>query len=98
MSQAYVMTVYSSQGLIIDGDVFVYYTCGMDRANTYVASSRHKDSCYLFINNREINELNSNKPAIESLAHLMSADKKKQLAVEYLELAKEKLKQFELED
>ncbi len=54
MTQAYVMTVYSSQGLTIDGDVFVYYNTGMDRSNTYVASSRHKDNCHWFVDKKEI--------------------------------------------
>ncbi|MUH72798.1 AAA family ATPase [Psychrosphaera haliotis] len=62
--QAYAMTVYSSQGLTIDGDSFVYYTSGMDRSNTYVACSRHKDNSHLFINKTEINELISDRNKI----------------------------------
>jgi conjugative relaxase-like TrwC/TraI family protein len=87
MTQAYAMTVYSSQGLTIDGDVFVYYTTGMDRANTYVASSRHKDNCHLFVNKLEITE-NKELNDVEInflLANKMSFEKGSKLGVEYLE-------------
>lgn len=53
---AYALTVYSSQGTTIDGNTFVYYTKGMDRANTYVAASRHKDESHIFCNRHEIEE------------------------------------------
>ncbi|QYJ89671.1 MobF family relaxase [Shewanella halotolerans] len=54
IAQAYAMTVYSSQGLTIDGDTFIYYTSGMDRANSYVAGSRHKDNSHWFFNSKEL--------------------------------------------
>lgn len=53
---AYALTVYSAQGTTIDGNTFTYYTAGMDRANTYVAASRHKDESHIFCNRREIDE------------------------------------------
>tara|TARA_R110001592_G_scaffold215877_1_gene469300 strand:- start:6634 stop:9150 length:2517 start_codon:yes stop_codon:yes gene_type:complete len=95
MTQAYAMTVYSSQGLTIDGDTFVYYTSGMDRANTYVACSRQKDNCHLFINHKEIQEV-KNVPPIDFLAKSMSVNNKKSLAIEYVERSKEKVKQYEI--
>lgn len=81
MTQAYAMTVYSSQGLTIDGDVFVYYTSGMDRANTYVACSRQKDNSHLFINNKEIDD---NQSRISYLKERMSSDDYPILAIEYV--------------
>ncbi len=53
---AYALTVYSSQGTTIDGNTFVYYTKGMDRANTYIAASRHKGESHIFCNRHEIEE------------------------------------------
>jgi len=97
MTQAYAMTVYSSQGLTVDGDVFVYYTAGMDRANTYVACSRHKDNCHLFINENEILDDSSDHTRINELAQLMSSDNKKALAVEYMLNTHERINKFELE-
>jgi ATP-dependent exoDNAse (exonuclease V) alpha subunit len=96
MTQAYAMTVYSSQGLTVNGDVFVYYTSGMDRANTYVACSRHKDNSQLFINSKEMEE-NNNISSMDFFAKLMSVDNKKSLAIDYVEKANEKIKQYEIE-
>ncbi|MFT6989633.1 MAG: conjugative relaxase-like TrwC/TraI family protein [Paraglaciecola sp.] len=91
--QAYATTVYASQGSTIDGDVFVYYTSGMDRSATYVAGSRHKDNCHWFVNNEELDALSGTKdkgiPAtaqtrITALARCMSTKREKGLAIEYL--------------
>jgi len=79
----YALTVYASQGTTIDGDVFVYWTNGMDRANSYVAGSRHKDNCHWFFNNQEIRLL-SDHYEMHSLAKAMSTDKKKKMAIEYI--------------
>jgi ATP-dependent exoDNAse (exonuclease V) alpha subunit len=95
MTQAYAMTVYSSQGLTIDGDVFVYYTSGMDRANTYVACSRQKDNSHLFINHKEIEEVN-NIPPIDYLSKLMSLDNKNLLAIEHLDHSKKNFRTLEI--
>ncbi|WP_054202958.1 MobF family relaxase [Pseudoalteromonas undina] len=65
ITQAYAVTVYSSQGLTIDGDSFVYYTTGMDKANTYVACSRQKDKSNLFFNSIEFST-NENEPMSEN--------------------------------
>lgn len=90
IAQAYASTVYSSQGLTVDGDTFVYYTCAMDRANTYVACSRHKDNSHLFVNAQEVNEFISNldrekygdKAFMQTLASKMSLNGKVVLATE----------------
>lgn len=54
---AYATTVYSSQGMTINGDVFVYGTSNMDRSSAYVAGSRHKDNCHWYFNAQEIDSL-----------------------------------------
>lgn len=90
--QAYAQTVYSSQGLTVDGNVFVYYTQGMDRAHTYVACSRHKDAAHIFANAQEfeseipVNFENAPKDIglREALAKNMSRDLRPKLASEYL--------------
>jgi ATP-dependent exoDNAse (exonuclease V) alpha subunit len=92
LTQAYAQTVYSSQGLTIDGDVFVYYTQFMDRAHSYVACSRHKDKAHIFANAQDLEE---NIPdnfkhaprevaLREALAKNMSRNNRPKLAVEHL--------------
>lgn len=89
----YALTVYASQGTTIDGDVFVYWTNGMDRANSYVAGSRHKDNCHWFFNNQELdlmatldNKLNLNESErIKAIAEVMSHDRRKYMATEYID-------------
>lgn len=93
LTQAYAQTVYSSQGLTIDGDVFVYYTQYMDRAHSYVACSRHKDKAHIFANAEELSELIPSDfehapieiGLREALAAQMSRDNRPKLAIEYLE-------------
>ncbi len=81
------------RGTTIDGNVYVYWTSGMDRANSYVAGSRHKDSCHWFFNNKEIDmlklnnaeQLNSEISRTDSISQIMSSDRKKLMALEYVE-------------
>lgn len=90
MVHGYAMTIYSSQGLTVDGDSFVYYSTGMDRANSYVACSRHKDKCHLFVNKKEVVELTqatnnielSNQNALAFMSKLMGNEKLNTLAHE----------------
>ena len=92
LTQAYAQTVYSSQGLTIDGDVFVYYTQNMDRAHSYVACSRHKDKAHIFVNSQDIEDSTPdfyrNAPEqvglLEALAQKMSRDYRPRLAIEHL--------------
>ncbi|MBA6397675.1 MobF family relaxase [Colwellia sp. BRX10-4] len=92
LTQAYAQTVYSSQGLTIDGDVFVYYTQFMDRAHSYVACSRHKDKAHIFANAQDLEEYipDNFKHAPrevglrEALAKNMSRNNRPKLAVEHL--------------
>jgi ATP-dependent exoDNAse (exonuclease V) alpha subunit len=88
IAQAYAMTVYSSQGLTVDGDTFIYYTSGMDRANTYVACSRHKDNSHLFVNKKEMNKLitaqdklmHTDRALMKALSQKMRSNEKDGLA------------------
>ncbi|MBU2877443.1 MobF family relaxase [Aliiglaciecola lipolytica] len=110
LTQAYAQTVYSSQGLTIDGDVFVYYTENMDRAHSYVACSRHKDKAHIFANAEELRDLIpsdfEHAPVAvglrEALAAQISRNNRPKLAIEYLtndqisSLNLEKQKQYEL--
>ncbi|MBB1435721.1 relaxase domain-containing protein [Pseudoalteromonas sp. SG43-6] len=92
ITQAYAQTVYSSQGLTIDGDVFVYYTQFMDRAHSYVACSRHKDQAHIFVNAQELEEdipdnfqhAPRERGLREALAKNMSRNNRPKLAVEHL--------------
>lgn len=102
MAQAYAMTVYSSQGLTVDGDVFVLHNTGMDRATSYVAGSRHKDNCHWFFNQTSIEQACNNgesltRPeALKAVAELMSQDRYKCMAIEYFD-AQEEIRQREHE-
>ena len=99
LTQAYAQTVYSAQGLTIDGDVFVYYTSFMDRAHTYVACSRHKDKAHIFVSKEDLAEHlpDSNKEPTEfelreALTKQMSRDDRQKLAIEYL--SQEQINEF----
>ncbi len=97
IAQAYAMTVYSSQGLTIDGDTFIYYTSGMDRANSYVAGSRHKDNSHWFFNDKEtlflkehtgdLENHNEQKMKLRIISNLMSTERNKEMALEHLSSA-----------
>ena len=93
LTSAYAQTIYSSQGLTVNGDVFIYHTPGMDRANTYVACSRHKNKAHLFASTCELedyiplNYVHAPKDVgiRAALAEQMSWDERPKLAIEYLE-------------
>ncbi|MFS1488911.1 MobF family relaxase [Vibrio splendidus] len=89
LAHAYAVTIYSSQGITVDGDSFVLYNSGMDRSYAYVAGSRHKDNCRWFINKSNIEEsFNDGNPltnpqVLGYAAQAMSRDNYKCLAIEY---------------
>lgn len=93
LTPAYAQTVYSSQGQTVNGESFVYYTTGMDRANTYVALSRHKKKATIFVNEQDIDTKSSIKSSyvknehtskINNLAAHMSRERCSRLATSYL--------------
>ncbi|RCW20506.1 conjugative relaxase-like TrwC/TraI family protein [Vibrio parahaemolyticus] len=91
IAQAYAQTVYSAQGMTVDGDVFIYHTQNMDRSHTYVACSRHKNAAHIFVNEQELEaDISSdfvnaprNIALQETLAKRMSKDLRPKLASEY---------------
>jgi hypothetical protein len=75
----------------VDGDTFVLYTTGMDRASSYVAGSRHKDNVHWFANNEELEVSSVSKDNVKNedqrikvMARYMSSERKNSLAIEYL--------------
>lgn len=91
--QAYASTVYSAQGATVDGDTFILYNTGMDRAATYVAGSRHKDNCHWFVNSGELDMQSGLKDLgvksdletqLTTLQRCMSTNRHKKMALEYL--------------
>lgn len=90
LTQAYAFTVYASQGITVDGDVFVLHNPAMDRAMSYVAGSRHKDQCHWFFNHSSIahssnrGEALTQDEALTAVSTLMSEDRYQSLAIEHL--------------
>ncbi|WP_070968169.1 hypothetical protein [Vibrio sonorensis] len=78
----------------------------MDRANSYVAGSRHKDNCHWFFNSREIDLVSqhaekttiTDEIRVQSIAQVMSSERRKSMALEYLNsnLNREALSQVEM--
>jgi conjugative relaxase-like TrwC/TraI family protein len=103
LAQAYALTTYASQGITVDGSVFVLHNVGMDRATAYVSGSRHKDNCHWFFNQSSIEQACNNgetltqSEALEAVSKLMSEDSYKSLAIEHLEAKHAQERQLEQE-
>ncbi|MFA0630696.1 AAA family ATPase, partial [Vibrio sp. 10N.222.49.A3] len=87
---AYAMTVYSSQGITVNGSTFILYNSYMGREATYVAGSRHKDNSYFFFNSKDVDYLSTGKKIstnsrLEEYAKMMNFRSKHKLAIEYLD-------------
>jgi ATP-dependent exoDNAse (exonuclease V) alpha subunit len=88
---AYAQTIYSAQGQTVDGDVFVLHDPMLDRANAYVALSRHKDDCHLYVALDTVIENDAEVPpdktiediAIDKIASQYSKEKRSKLSIEY---------------
>lgn len=87
---SYAQTIYSSQGLTVDGNVFVLNSPFIDRKNAYVAMSRHKDECHLYAGMAEIEGASQIAQAdtfatdyVSNLAKQYSKDKSASLAISY---------------
>jgi hypothetical protein len=86
LSSAYAMTIYSSQGVTVRGDVFLEQSASMDRAATYVGASRAKGDTHFYVDRDELQTVaRSNDPVImrEALVKTMSRDRFKSLAIEH---------------
>ncbi|MBU3004280.1 MobF family relaxase [Paraglaciecola arctica] len=98
LAPAYAQTIYSSQGKTIDGDVFVLHDPMIDRANAYVAMSRHKDDCHLYIATDHViedEEFSSSAKSTENfiikkISHQFSTERKAKLSIEHDLLKTEK--------
>lgn len=89
---AYAFTVYSSQGSTIDGDTFVMYSTGMDRAASYVAGSRQKDNCHWFVDGSALDNYGEStvtegqsleQRRLDTLAKCMETDRCRGMALDY---------------
>jgi conjugative relaxase-like TrwC/TraI family protein len=91
LAPAYAQTIYSAQGKTIDGNVFVLHDPMIDRANAYVAMSRHKDDCHLYIATDHViddEEISSSAKLFEDLiltkiSHQFSTEKRAKLSIEH---------------
>ena len=97
LAPAYAQTIYSSQGQTVNGNVFVLHDAMIDRANAYVALSRHKDDCQLYVamnvlfddceNPMEMQA--TDKEAIAKLAEQYASEKRSVLSIEYESIVKD---------
>jgi conjugative relaxase-like TrwC/TraI family protein len=87
LCHAYATTIYSSQGLTVDGDTFISWSTSMDRANNYVAGSRHKDNSHWFFNEAELKaiEINKEESLINVISKQANKEKRSSLATYLLE-------------
>ncbi|KXI26784.1 MobF family relaxase [Paraglaciecola hydrolytica] len=86
LGYAYASTVYSSQGLTINGDSFVLWDASMHRAMTYVAGSRHKEHSHWYFNKAQLEEhrIEVNQPYINIVCKLATENKQRSLASKLL--------------
>lgn len=86
LSHAYALTVFASQGITVDGDVFVYGAG--DRALSYVAASRAKDNARFYIDAApfaERAESDDRADILTEVAKAMTRDTRKKMAIEHIE-------------
>lgn len=98
LCHAYALTIFSAQGVTVDGNTYTLYSNDMDRAHTYVALSRHKDQSHLYVDAsklhvdeftlREHMEMDQTKDIHElrheALSKLTREDSYSKLAVEWM--------------
>lgn len=81
---AYASTIYSAQGLTVNGNTYTLFSKGMDRANTYVALSRHKNESHIYVSESVLkNSAYDGEKNIETLTRLVSRNHYASLAIEY---------------
>lgn len=89
---AYATTVFSSQGLTVDGNTFILYDTSLDRDDTYVAGSRHRDKANWYVNVDQLmagkdvvaEGSNTDQLYLELLEHSMHEERKARLAHEFI--------------
>lgn len=94
---SYAQTIYSSQGLTINGNVYVLNSPFMSRKTAYVAMSRHKDECHLYVSTEDlVNNDNSQskkmskEKILSDLSTQYTSDNRSELALTYKPVKKEK--------
>ncbi len=80
IDHGYACTIHKSQGLTVDR-TYVLADPLMDRQATYVALSRHRDDVDLYYSREDFGDK-------EKLYNTLSRDRKKELAIKFLEQAK----------
>jgi ATP-dependent exoDNAse (exonuclease V) alpha subunit len=91
LAPAYAQTIYSAQGKTIDGNVYVLHDPMIDRANAYVAMSRHKDDCHLYVSTDHVigdydeglNDKTLEELIIEKVSTQFNSQKRAKLSIEY---------------
>ncbi|MAF74842.1 MAG: hypothetical protein CMF17_03110 [Idiomarinaceae bacterium] len=96
---AYAQTIYSSQGQTVEGKVFVLNDSGIERSNAYVALSRHRSECHLYISKDQFQTEQplTNDEVIEHLAKQYSEDRYNQFAFERIPANNRKELELQLE-
>lgn len=79
LTYAYASTVYSSQGLTVDGDSFILWDASMHRSSTYVAGSRHKEKSHWYFNEAQLTEIETGRrvPNLNLVSSIASDIKQK---------------------
>ena len=92
LTYAYASTVYSSQGLTVDGDSFILWDASMHRSSTYVAGSRHKEKSHWYFNEAQLTEIETGRrvPNLNLVSSIASDIKQKKLATELKAQSNEK--------
>lgn len=90
LTYAYASTVYSSQGLTVDGDSFILWDASMHRSSTYVAGSRHKERSHCYFNEAQIAEYKARDKGttLDFIGSIATSNRQKQLALEVYGWAK----------
>lgn len=94
---SYAQTIYSSQGLTIEGNVYVLNSPFMSRKTAYVAMSRHKDECHLYLGTEDLSNYDNGQSKkmckekiLSDLSKQYATDNRAKLAVSYKQVKKEK--------
>jgi conjugative relaxase-like TrwC/TraI family protein len=85
---SYAQTIYSAQGQTVKDKVFVLNDKGIDRANAYVALSRHKSECHLYVAKEDlgIDQTADDSQVLDLLTQHYNKDRYNKLAIERTQL------------
>lgn len=85
---SYAQTIYSAQGQTVKDKVFVLNDKGIDRANAYVALSRHKSECHLYVAKEDlgIDQTADDSQVLDLLSQQYNEDRYNKLAIERTQL------------